>query len=141
MKVPISLVCSLYGTFFTAGSLPAVLSKEKRNVVILIWMFFGIIAQLIHLKMHQTRLKCNKIGSEFKLKLCTLAQLITLFLYKQYRPLFYYPRVSDLGAKCIQSMILVRLFYFTILNRFKYKDNLLWENNPRKCPFAKLTDI
>jgi FlaA1/EpsC-like NDP-sugar epimerase len=92
MKKEIIYFSSGFGISIIIASLLNILIKKdiKKDIdkIILFWLWFGILAQLVHLLMHYNRIYRNKIGNSNLLFICTISQIIVIFLYIRTRKHF-----------------------------------------------------
>ena len=91
---------SLFGIFIIIGSLITI-KENKGNKIIYSWLIFGIVAQIIHIKMHLVRNNKNydisstistlnnSVEPSISLICCTIGQLTVIFLYIYTRDLFH----------------------------------------------------
>lgn len=114
---------SSFGSFITYGSARSLLFD--RNKIVLSWLIFGILAQYIHIRMHVHRIKGGVLGNPKNLVICTISQLVFIFLYYLSRNKFAIKKASDFGFALIIFTIIVRGAVFS-KNKFVYTKQLIY---------------
>jgi hypothetical protein len=83
--------------------------KKNIDKIILFWLWFGILAQLVHLLMHYNRMYRNTIGNSNLLIMCTISQIVTIFLYIKTRDHFkYFKIITDFAMLQIVTIMIAR---------------------------------
>jgi len=109
MKKEIIYFTSGFGLMLAFGSFLNISIKKNIDKIILFWLWFGILAQLVHLLMHYNRMYRDTIGNSNLLIMCTIAQIITIFLYIKTRDYFkYFKIITDFAMLQIVTIMIAR---------------------------------
>ena len=85
------------------------LSIKKMDKIILFWLWFGILAQIVHLLMHYNRIYKEKIGNSNLIIICTFSQILILYLYIKTRKYFKkFTIIFDLAMIQIVTIMIAR---------------------------------
>ena len=87
MKKEIIYFSSGFGISISIASLLNISIKDIDRIILL-WLGFGILAQLVHLLMHYNRIYRDKIGNSNLLLMCTISQIFVIVLYIKTRKHF-----------------------------------------------------
>lgn len=131
-------LCSFFGVFIIIGSVITII-ENKGNKIVYAWLIFGIIGQLIHIKMHITRNNKNyniardvstlngstKPGTS--LILCTIGQSLVAIIYLFTRDSFHNKIFSDIGISLILLNMISR--FITLIYNRGYTRKLLFLNS------------
>ena len=109
MKKEIIYFTSGFGLMLALGSFLNISIKKNIDKIILFWLWFGILAQLVHLLMHYNRMYRNTIGNSNLLIMCTISQIVTIFLYIKTRDHFkYFKIITDFAMLQIVTIMIAR---------------------------------
>ena len=109
MKKEIIYFTSGFGLMLAIGSFLNISIKKNIDKIILFWLWFGILAQLVHLLMHYNRMYRDTIGNSNLLIMCTISQIVTIFLYIKTRDHFkYFKIITDFAMLQIVTIMIAR---------------------------------
>ena len=109
MKKEIIYFTSGFGLMLALGSFLNISIKKNIDKIILFWLWFGILAQLVHLLMNYNRMYRDTIGNSNLLIMCTISQIITIFLYIKTRDHFkYFKIITDFAMLQIVTIMIAR---------------------------------
>lgn len=98
-----------FGLFLSLASILNIY-KNTATKVMLLWLSFGILAQLVHLMMHYVRINGKKIGNSNLLVICTISQISVMLLYIKTRYYFKNFRfISDFAMIQIATIMIARI--------------------------------
>lgn len=133
---------SLWGLFITMGCIANIyygFINDKNKYIIYGWLIFGILGYGTHVYMNITRNNpdikvagsISKSGGllhpSISLILCTIAQLLVMYIYLNTRGYFKIKYFSDIFVLLILLTIFARFIVWAD-NGFKYTDKLLFKN-------------
>lgn len=131
-------LCSFFGVFIIIGSVITII-ENKGNKIVYAWLIFGIIGQLIHIKMHITRNNKNyniardvstlngSVKPATSLILCTIGQSSVVILYLFTRDSFHNKIFLDIGVSLILLNMILR--FITLIYNRGYTQELLFLNS------------
>jgi hypothetical protein len=109
MKKEIIYFTSGFGLMLALGSFLNISIKKNIDKIILFWLWFGILAQLVHLLMNYNRMYRDTIGNSNLLIMCTISQIVTIFLYIKTRDHFkYFKIITDFAMLQIVTIMIAR---------------------------------
>lgn len=109
MRKELVYFSSGFGLMFIISSLLNISIQKKLDKIIIFWLWFGILAQVVHLLMHYKRLSKNTIGNSNLLIMCTISQIIVIFLYIKTRDNFkHFKFISDFAILQIVTIMIAR---------------------------------
>jgi len=109
MKKEIIYFTSGFGLMLAIGSFLNISIKKNIDKIILFWLWFGILAQLVHLLMNYNRMYRDTIGNSNLLIMCTISQIVTIFLYIKTRDHFkYFKIITDFAMLQIVTIMIAR---------------------------------
>jgi len=131
-------LCSFFGVFIIIGSVITII-ENKGNKIVYAWLIFGIIGQLIHIKMHITRGNKNyniardvstlndSVEPATSLIFCTIGQSLVVIIYLFTRDSFHNKVFSDIGISLILLNMISR--FITLIYNRGYTRKLLFLNS------------
>ena len=109
MKKEIIYFSSGFGLSLIIGSFLNISIKKNIDKIILFWLWFGILAQIVHLLMHYDRAYRSSIANNNLIIICTISQILIIFLYIKTREHFkYFKIITDFAMIQIITIMIAR---------------------------------
>lgn len=123
MKKEIIYFSSGFGLSLIFGSFLNISIKKNIDKIILFWLWFGILAQIVHLLMHYERIYRSRVANNKLIIICTISQILIIFLYIKTREHFkHFKIITDFAMIQIITIMIARAI--TLFNN----GNLFYES-------------
>lgn len=109
MRKELVYFSSGFGVMFIISSLLNISIQKNLDKIIIFWLWFGILAHVVHLLMHYNRMYRDTIRNSNLLIMCTISQIIVIFLYIKTRDNFkHFKFISDFAILQIVTIMIAR---------------------------------